>query len=541
VRPLLPGAPGCLVLVTSRNQLTSLVAAHSAHPLTLDLLTRHEAWELLGHRLGPDRIAAEPDAVDEIITTCARLPLALALVAAHAALRPHTPLHTLAEQLRDTQHRWDTLTGDDPATDVQAVFSWSYRSLSPAAARLFRLLGLHPGPDISAPAAASLAALPSPQVRSLLAELVRANLLTEPTPGRYTLHDLLRADAAARASDEDRPSQRHAAQTRFLDHYLYTADAASLLLYPYRNRIAVGPPHPGAMPEDVTDAGQAMAWFTTEYLVLVAAVRQAADIGFHAHACQLAGTLEEFCQRRGHWHNWQTIAATTMEIAQRLGHRPAQAHAHRWLANAYALLGRYNDAETHYQQALDLFDDLGDRVGQAHTLSGLYWVPERRGDLRQALNYVEQAHDLYQAAGHQAGQGRALNAVGWLHALLGHYQQALTCCQKALDLLQKLDDHHGQAHAWDATGDAYRGLGHLKRASHSYQQAIALYRKNGDRLGEAMTLTHLGDTHHDGGNPPAAHHAYQEALTILDDLDHPDADTVRTKLNALDTPPRSTS
>jgi Mrp family chromosome partitioning ATPase len=173
VRPLLPGAPTCLVVVTSRNQLTGLIAADGAHPVTLDLLTDEEARQLLARRLGTDRVAAEPAAVGEIITRCAHLPLALALVAARAALSPRGGLHLLAEQLRDSGHRWQMLTGDDPTTDVQAVFSWSYQALTPAAARLFRLLGLHPGPDLSAAAATSLAGLPANTVRPVLAELTQ--------------------------------------------------------------------------------------------------------------------------------------------------------------------------------------------------------------------------------------------------------------------------------------------------------------------------------------------------------------------------------
>jgi DNA-binding SARP family transcriptional activator len=207
VRPLLPAAPGCLVMVTSRNQLTGLIAAANAHPITLDLLTVDEARRLLARRIGPDRVAADPDAVEQIITACARLPLALAIVATH----PHLPLHTLAHELHNSGERLDTLSTDDPHTDVRAVFSWSYSALTPPAARLFRLLGLHPGPDTSTAAAASLAALPPPQVRPLLTELTRTNLLAEPAPGRYTVHNLLRAYATDLAHRVDPDQQRRAA------------------------------------------------------------------------------------------------------------------------------------------------------------------------------------------------------------------------------------------------------------------------------------------------------------------------------------------
>jgi DNA-binding SARP family transcriptional activator len=198
VRPLLPGAPGCVVLVTSRNRLSGLVTA-GAHLLTLDVPTAAEARELLALRLGPDRLAAEPDAVDDIIARAGRLPLALAIVAVRAATYPHFPLRYLAGELGDTQHRLDALATADPTTDIRMVFSWSYKALVDPAARLFRLLGLHPGADISVPAAASLTGLPARQVRPLLTQLSAVHLITEASPGRYTFHDLLRAYAREQA------------------------------------------------------------------------------------------------------------------------------------------------------------------------------------------------------------------------------------------------------------------------------------------------------------------------------------------------------
>ncbi|HZM80031.1 MAG TPA: NB-ARC domain-containing protein, partial [Candidatus Limnocylindrales bacterium] len=274
VRALLPGAPTCLVLVTSRNQLSGLVAADGAHPITLDLLTEAEAHQLLTRRLGADRVAAEPDAVAQIITACAQLPLALAIVAARAATEPHLPLHALAGELRDNNSssssggRLAALRTDDPATGVRAVFSWSYQALTPLAARLFRLLGLHPGPDISAPAAASLAALPLPDARGLLGELTRANLLIEHVPGRYTFHDLLRAYATEQAHTTDPDQQRHTATHRLLDHYLHTAHIAGRLLDPHRDPITLTPAQPGVVPEHPTDSQQALDWFAAEHPVL---------------------------------------------------------------------------------------------------------------------------------------------------------------------------------------------------------------------------------------------------------------------------------
>jgi len=221
VRPLLPGSPGCMVVVTSRNQLISLITAEGARPLTLDLLTVAEARQLLAGRLGAGRVAADAAAVEEIIASCARLPLALAIVAARAATHPQFPLASLAGELRDARGGLNAFGGGDAAADPRAVFSWSYQQLSPQAARLFRLLGLHPGPDTTAWAAASLAALPTEQARGSLAELARAHLVTERAPGRFAFHDLLRAYAVEQARSHDTDDDRKATVSRALDHYLH--------------------------------------------------------------------------------------------------------------------------------------------------------------------------------------------------------------------------------------------------------------------------------------------------------------------------------
>ncbi|HZM79714.1 MAG TPA: tetratricopeptide repeat protein [Candidatus Limnocylindrales bacterium] len=535
VRPLLPGASTCLVLVTSRNQLSGLVAADGAHPITLGLLTQAEARQLLTHRLGPERVTAEPDAVEQIIAACARLPLALAIVAARAATEPHLPLHALAGELRDNNSSgssgWlDTLSTDDPATDVRAVFSWSYRTLTPDAAGLFRLLGLHPGPDTSTAAAASLAALSLAEVRSLLGELTRANLLIEHVPGRYTFHDLLRAYATEQAHTTDPDQQRHAATHRILDHYLHTSHTAALLLDPYRDPIALTAAQPGVIPEHPADYQQALDWFTAEHPVLLAAVDRSAT-GFDTHTWQLTWALGDFLALRGHWHGWAATGQAAVAAAERLANLTAQAGAHRRLAHAYLQLGRLDDAHIQLRHALDLHTQAGDLAGQARTHFSLGYLWERRGCPAEVLHHARQSLDLYQVAGHRRGQARALNAVGWSHALLGDHQQALTSCQQALTLFQELDDRLGQAAAWDSLGYAHYHLGHHDQAIICSQHSIGLYQDLGDRYFEAHVLSHLGDTHHAAGNLQAARDAWQQALTILEQLDHPDAETVRAKLH----------
>jgi DNA-binding SARP family transcriptional activator/tetratricopeptide (TPR) repeat protein len=536
VRPLLPGGPTCLVLVTSRNPLTSLVAAEAARPLELDLLPAAEARELLARRLSADRVAAEPVATEEIIERCARLPLALAIAAAHAATRPEFPLSTIATQLRDESTRLDTLASEDPTTDTRAVFSWSYRALSAGAARLFRLLGLHPGPEVSAPAAASLAALPVGQARTLLTELHRAHLLTEHTAGRYSFHDLLRTYSAELAHEHEDATSRHAAQHRLLDHYLHTADAAGRLLSPHREPIAIAAPQPGVTPEDLAGQEHASDWYATEQHVLVAAIGHAATAGFDTHVWQLAWNITAFLHRRGAWYDWLATQQAALAAAQRLSDPLGQAVSHRGLARACSNLGRYEQAQSHLRQALELYERLGDRVGQAKTHHHLATLLALQDRYAEALPHCEQALDLHATAGHRLGVATVLNTTAWCHAKLGDHQRALERGKHAVDEFQQLADGIGEASTWDTLGHTHHQLGEHREAIRCYLRAIALFEKLGNRFFHADTLDNLGDAQLAAGEPEAARTAWQQALAMFDSSAQRQADQVRAKLRAIDRP-----
>ncbi len=533
-RPLLPGTPTALVVVTSRDQLTGLVAADGAHPLRLDLLTAPEARELLARRIGHGRVAAEPSAVDDIITACARLPLALALVAARAVINPTFPLAALAAELATAGDQPGRLDSGDVLGQVRAVFSWSYATLTPTAARLFRLLGAHPGPEFTAAAAAGLVVASRADAGSSLVELTRAGLLSEHAPGRYGFHDLLRAYADDLTRTIDSDDERRAATTRLLDHYAHTAHAADRHLHPHRD------PSPvpftlaasGAGAEQPADLQAAVGWMDVERPVLLAAQQLAAREGRYAHAWQLAWTLTTALFRQGRWHElaaaWQTALAASGPLPA------ATAAAHRHLGGALSMLGDHEQAHTHLQHAMHLYTEAADPVGQAHThitSSGL-WAQGDRPDL--ALDHGRQALTLFQTAAHRWGQAEALNAVGWCHALLGDPARALDYCRQALPLYQELGNRWGEAAAWDSLGYAHHHLSQHTQAATCYTQAITLYRDLDDHYNEADTLTHLGDTHHAAGRPGEARIAWALALTVLTDLGHPDVEAVRARLNALD-------
>lgn len=539
VRPLLPGAPGCVVVVTSRNRLTSLVAIEGAHPLTVDLFDPAEGRQLLATRLGAARVAAEPGAADEIIDLCARLPLALAITAARVATQPASALATHADRLRacrGDRNALDALDGGDPASDLRTVFSWSYRTLSPPAARLFRLLGLHPGPDLDACAAASLAGVPAARVTRLLAELTDATLLSEHDPGRYTFHDLLRAHAVELITRKGSEKQRQAAVRRVLDHYVHTAAAATRLLDPYEDQTPLPAPLPGVTLAAVGSHAQALDWFTREHAVLLGAVALATRYGFDAHVWQLAATVKVYLERRGHWHDLVATQSAGLDAANRLADRTAQARTHSDLARACAYLGDYDGAGKHLQHALDLSEELGDRTRQANTRLRLGGLLALQGRHAAALEHAQQALRLYRATGHHDGCAKALNNIGWYHALLGEYRETLTWCGQALAQHRSLGDRRGQADTLDSLGYAHLHLAGHDEAAACYLQAIGLFGELGDRYNEAYSLNRLGDVRLAADDPDAARTAWQRALTILTDLDHPDADDVRAKLRAAAPP-----
>ncbi len=530
VRVLLPGSAACLVLVTSRRQLTSLVATEGASPLTLGLLSLVEARELLTRLLGAARVTAEPAAADELIGLCARLPLALSVVAARAAARPGFPLAVLAAELRDARGRLDALDGGDAASDVRAAFSWSYHQLGGPAAQMFRLLGTHPGPDISVPAAASLAGFNLEQAHRALGELARVHLAAEHVPGRFALHDLQRAYAAELAATSDSPAGRQEAARRVLDHYVHTAHSAALLLNPARGSLALAPPQPGALPEELASKGAAQAWFKAERPVLLAAVTWAAQAGFDVHAWQLPWAMVTFLELQGHWDDWDASQRTALAAAQRLGDRPARAIAHRDLGAACTQRGHYQEAHTHLRAALSLFEELGDKTDQGRVLYGLAWVLERQGRCDAARAHGLRSLGMFRDAGHRSGQAKALNVVGWCAAHLGDHDQALTCCQEALGIHRQLGDQAGEAATLDSLGFTHHQAGDYGQAISCYTRACELRATLGNRHSQAATLSRLGDTHSAAGRPEAACQAWREALAIFDGLHHPEAEHVRAKL-----------
>lgn len=534
VRPLLPGADTCLVVVTSRNRMPGLVALEGAVPLALDVLSRAEARELLARRLGAAVVAEQRDAADELIDLCARLPLALNIAAVRAADHPGTPLGEWVCELRDSRVRLDLLSAGGGHADVRVVLSWSYRALAPRAARLFRLLGLHPGPYLGTAAAASLVGLPLAETRALLDELHRAHLVTAADRDRYTLHDLLRAYAAEEVAATESAPARAGATRRMLDHYLHTAHRAGCLAYADDaswQPLDLAGPAAGVTTEDLADREQALAWYREEQPVLERIVDAAHRAGADVQAWQLVGTQVPYLLKSGLWRQWQRASETALAAAERTGDLGRRAHAHRWLGQVHRSQGRQPRARHELRLALGLFDELGDRPRQGRTRLDLAIAHGEEHDYGEAVAESRRALELFRSIDDPSGQALALNSIGWYLAHRGEPREALPYCRRALELARAAGNLPGQSSICDSIGFIHHHLGEYREALPAYQESLRLRQAVGDYFLQAEIHTHLGDTHLALGDTGAARAAWARSLAILDDLQHRDADAVRARLD----------
>ncbi|WP_329168140.1 tetratricopeptide repeat protein [Streptomyces sp. NBC_01685] len=531
IRPLLPGAPGSLVIVTSRNQLYGLVASEGAHAVMLDLLSHEEALRFLSRRLGADRVMGAARAATEITTLCGRLPLALAIVSARAILNPAHSLESIAAALREAHGGLDGFAVEPPLADARSAFSWSYHALTPSAARMFRLVSPHAGSECPIEAVASLVGEEVHQVRAPLAELVRAHLLTETVPGQFGCHELLRAYGTelGRGDGEEAAAARH----RMLDHYLHSAYAADSALAPSRERIDLRAPSPGVTVMRFADQSAAADWLDANRTVLLSLIDQDARNGTGGHAWQMAVTLELYLDRSGCRSDQLAAQTAAVSAAQRLRDTLGLAHAHRTLGFVHGRLEHWDEAGSHLTRALELFAGLGDQAGEGRVRRYQAFLANRRGRNQEALEHYAVADALYRSAGHRNGEASISNEVGWTYILMGRYDEALDECGWALAVHRKTGDHNGQAAAWDSLGYAYHQLREYECALICYERALELYRAMRDRYLEADTLRHMGDTHQVVGRPAGAAHFWRQALRILAGMGHPEAAIVRGKLEKL--------
>ncbi len=520
VRPLLPGTPSALVVVTSRDSLAGLVARHGARRLDLDLLPLEDAVALLGALIG-QRVGAEPDAAAELAGQCVRLPLALRVAAELAATRPTTPLAGLVEELADEQRRLELLdAGGDTRTAIRAVFSWSYQHLPAEAGRAFRLLGLHPGPDFDLYAAAALTHTSLEQAQHLLDLLARAHLIGPTSSGRYAMHDLLHAYATYLADLEDSEEERGAALTRLFDHYLATAAAAMDTLHPAEKHRRPRIPPPATPTPSMTDTAAARAWLDAERATLTATCTYTAAHGWAGHTTRLATTLYRYFELGGHYPDALTIHTHARHAACHIGNSAGEAHALTNLGVVSWQQGHHRQAADYLQQALVLFHKIDDQAGEMRVLTNLGLLSWQQGHHRQAADYLQQALTLAREIGHQAGEARALVSLGLLSWRQCHYPQSVDYLQQALTLTREIGHQAGEARALTTLGLVYQRQGNYQQAAEHHQQALVLAREIGHRVGEAYVLTNLGALYQRQRRYQQAAEHHQQALALFREIGH---------------------
>ncbi|MBW4721339.1 AfsR/SARP family transcriptional regulator [Saccharothrix obliqua] len=529
VVPLLPGSPSCTVLVTGRHRLASLIDRHGARHLSLDVLSHNEARTLLTARLGADRVAAEPDAVEELIELCGGHPLALSITARTAATHPAVPLAEVATELRELG--LEMLDHDtDPAASLPTVLSWSLRYLTDQQRTLFALLAIAPGPDTGLPAAASLAGVSQREARSALRTLTDASLIDHTLSGRYAMHDLVRAYAATLAHDLS--EHVRAALARVTDFYLHTAHAAAQLLYPQRESIRPDPPVPGTHPQPLPDRPAALAWLESHHPHLLAAQHTA---GSHQAVWQLAWTLHTLHRRRGYRREALAVWQAATAAADQLPDPVVRILAHRYLGLAYARLEQHEQADDHLHHALALADHHHDIARQAHVSNGLSVAWALRGDDRKALQHAQHTLDLFRSLDQPVGEAAALTMTGWLAARLGDHDTARDHCRRALELHRHHHNVEGEASTLDSLGWIAHHTGNHHQAIDHYHQALALFRAIDHNSEVANTLDHLGHPHAVLGQPDHAREVWREALRLYREQGRDDdADRVRRQLDDID-------
>jgi len=551
VRPLLPGTPGSVVLVTSRRRLTAL---QDAAVVSLDVLPPGEAAMLLARLAARPGVRASDAAVGDLTRLCSYLPLAIGMLASQLRHHPAWSPAELAADVAAARDRLALMRAED--VSVGAAFSLSYTDLTVDQQRLFRRLGLHPGPSIDAYAAAALDGTTLDTARRGLGELYDQHLLIEPARGRYQLHDLLREHACALAA-ADNPAESDVAITRLLDYYLHTALAAGRHFAGTPAARRQPPGHPPTQAPDVSTLGQAVAWLDAQRANLHAAADYAADRGRSRHAIAIPAAMSGFLAARGYWEQSAALHQTALAAARQAGDRPGEADTLTELGVLQSVAGDYSAADTTLTQAVAVYRDAGDLPGQAYALNQLGYLRVLTGDYPAAIVSTQQALALARSAGDRFVEADTLIHLGFVQQLTGDYPTAAASHQQALALFSDLSDLEGQAEALNClgvvqqeTGDylaaaasqlqalaLFADLGNLGgqaealnclgvvqqltgdySAAASHQQALALFGDLGDRLGQAEALNRLGVVQQETGDYPAAAASHRQALALFGDL-----------------------
>ncbi len=535
VRPLLPASAGCLTIITSRNQLSGLVATEGASRISLDVWSRSEALAALAARMGDERCRAEPEAASRLVELCGFLPLAVAVVGAQLRAAPGMALSLAVQELLETLPRLDALSGDDQQVDVRAVFSWSYQALTTEKARFFRLLAVHPGPAVSVEAAASLAAVEMPTARRHLRDLVSTSLLSRDADGRYVMHDLVRAYGAELLEREK--DDRLGAETRLLDYLRHNAHTATLIMDTRPWEELADSPARGVVRVAIADRTEAMDWFHQEDAAAIATLHSTQHPQLLRHRVQLVHAWRSYLIVSGRWTEQESIQRIGLDASLVLDEPSSIARTSATLARALVLTGRLDQVDEQVDIMAGLLHRL-DRQTRAHTEHNLAWVLHRQGRYSESVHHSRSALAIYRTLPEPNDVARALNDLGWRLAQIGDYREALACCEEALPIFQSNGNLCDEAATWDSIAYARQSMGDVSGAVVDYRKCLDILEEVFDPYNQADVLDHLATAQLLLGDGEQARASWMRAATLLQSLGSPLAAEMTTKAEAVGRPLR---
>jgi tetratricopeptide (TPR) repeat protein len=533
VRNLLPGSRRCLVLVTTRGSLSSLVAREGASRVTLDVLSPADAIELFADIVGEERVEQEQEATGRIARLCGYLPLALRVVAERVAGQPYSSLADVAEELVSEQRRLDALASeDDPLTDVRAVFSWSYRALAADQQKLFRSIGLHAGAEFSTEVAAALVDKPATAVEYSLQQLARVHLVQEVGARRYRTHDLLHAYAAERCQHEEAQRERTHAVRRMLTWYLLAADNARKVILPYSQSLSLSPVSGFTVPA-FDSVAAAMDWYEQERLNFLAAIQQAADLGQYDLAWKLPAVADGFFEIRSYWREWREIHAESLAAALTIGDNLGEASSRRCLGDVCWRNRDYQAALEHYERGAAIADRLQDPWIEGFAVRGCGLIYQELDQIDRAMEFFQRARAIFEAASLSRGVAMALLSIGKCYRAGGQLRQAAEYGERAVAVFRLISDRWSLGWGLIPLGEIYLDMGEVDLARDQFSEAISVFRDFEDHRSEALALRQLGAAYLSGGDSGHAAECWARALEIFEELGDPNADALRAELSGV--------
>jgi tetratricopeptide (TPR) repeat protein len=524
VRPLLPGAPGCVTVVTSRAALTSLVVAEAAHRVALDLLTPREAVALVAEIVGADRVAAEPDATGELVRLCSGVPLAVRVAASRVAMRRHTTLSDLADDLARPAARLDVLSGADDSTAVRVVLDWSYERLSSDQALCYRRLGLHPVPEFGLRGAAALTGLDLDHAHRRLEELAEVHLLEPVGRTRYRFHDLLHVHAAERAASDDTAADRHRALTAMVTWYAQAAAGADRLVFPGQPAL---PAPPGA-PVAPASRDEAWSWLVAECDALLAALQYADDHDLTAATIALAAAMRFLALRPSvTWGSRLAAETRGLRTARATGDLPAEVALCGSRADTFQMLADWSASDADLARLAELAEELDDPALRAEALCGMGRNRKLQHRDAEARRYYQRALPLVRGTGAVRVEAVVRCNLGQLSARLGRHRDAIEHARRELALRRTCGDTVGEAYALHNMAVAHQRMGDHHAAIEIGARAEALYRATAASerfLADVLETTAVSLEH--TGDQASARRYLHEAATILGAYNDPHAENL---------------